>query len=51
MVELMLHDTCQIALNPFVMWLELLVEPLYTDTCGTNNLLVDGRQRKTALLA
>ena len=42
MVELMLHDTGQIALNPFVVVLELLVVPFDMDACGTDHLLVDG---------
>ena len=51
MVELMLHDTGQIALHPLVVLLELLVLPLHVDACGTHHLLVDGRQRQTAFLA
>jgi hypothetical protein len=50
MVKLMLHHTGQVAFYPLIMMLELLIVPLYTDTCGTHHLLVDGRQRQAALL-
>ena len=44
MIELMLHDTGQIALHPFVMLLEILVHPLHMNARGTDYLLVNGRQ-------
>ena len=46
MVELMLHDTSQIAFYPLVVRLQLFVEPLYTDAGRTNDFLVNGRQRQ-----
>jgi hypothetical protein len=42
-VELMLHNTSQIPLNPLVVVLKVLVIPLYVDTGRTCNLLVDSR--------
>mgnify|MGYP007032391734 CR=1 FL=1 len=42
-VELMLHDARQIALDPFVVVLELLVVPLHMDARRTHNLLMDAR--------
>ena len=42
MVELMLHDASQIALNPLIVGLELFVLPLYMDTCRTYDLLMNG---------
>ena len=51
MVEFMLHDTCQITFNPLVVVLEQLIVPLYMDACWADHLLVDGRQRQTALFA
>ena len=50
MVELVLHDAGQIALNPLVMMLELLVVPLDMDARGAHHLLVNGGQRQTAFL-
>ena len=51
MVELVLHHTGQIALNPLVVVVKLLVVPFYTDTGGTNHLFMDGWQRQTTLFA
>ena len=49
MVKLVLHDACQVAADPFVVGLALLVQPLHMDTRGAHHLLVNGGQRQTTL--
>ena len=49
-VELVLHHTGQESIYPLIVGLELLVEPLHTNTCVALHFLVDTGQRQAALL-
>src|SRR5574344_1270098 len=49
MVELMLHDSGKVALNPLVMLLQFAIEPLNSNACRTRHLLVYSRQREAPL--
>ena len=46
----MLHYASQIALDPFIMSLKVLVHPLHADSGGARHLLVDGWQRQATFL-
>ena len=46
----MLHDTCQIAINPFVVLLEVLIHVLHPDAGVARHILVDAGQRQAAFL-
>ena len=50
MVELVLHDTCQIAFNPFVLIIEIGVHVLHMNTSWTCHALVYAWQREASLL-
>ena len=48
-VKLMLHDSGQIALYPFVMLLKRFIHPLHANTCWTLHFFMDRWQRQTTL--
>ena len=48
MVELMLHHSGKIALDPLVMVVEVLIVPFHMDARGSDHLLMDGRQREAS---
>ena len=45
MIELVLHDTCQIAIDPFVVLLEVLIHVLHMNASVARHILVDAGQR------
>ena len=49
-VELVLHDACQVAFHPFVVLLELFVLVGDADACGALHLLVNAGQTEAAFL-
>ena len=48
-IELMLHHTGQIALNPLVVMLKLLIVPFDVNLCRTYHFLMNSGQRQAAL--
>ena len=50
MIELVLHDTCQIAIDPFVVLLEVLIHVLHMNASVARHILVDAGQRQASFL-